>query len=704
MNNTTATTLVVALMTINGLSVSTDAACIGDINNDQIVEVDDFFALLQNWGNCPAEDPCPWDIAPYTNEQTFGDGIVGVADFFLLLQNWGSCDAVEIMQLAGNPLSQYPYFEFVTAFNAGSDISLAVDPSRVPHLVGSTCEVYIVAARTEAEWAVDNTLSDVRGAAQTISLIAGTVQDNTFTLTDSDTLSADAGLGLGVGYDLVCDCNQDGLLNGEDLIDGLHDEAGMYVVHDTTLPGPLSVIEETYNVQTGSVTSGFTAENLFYPSNIASMGRLPLIIVSHGNGHNYAWYDHIGNHMASYGYVVMSHANNTVPGVESAATTTLEHTDAFLGQLGTIAGGVLVGHVDTTRITWIGHSRGGEGVAIAYDRIVDGTWTPVNYRLEDIVLVSSIAPVDFQGPGITDPHDVNFHLWTGGADDDVWGCASSDLVQTFHLHDRATEYRQSISLHGVGHGDFHNGGGSSVADGPCLVGRADTHTVMRGYLLPLVLHYVEGNIPAKDFLWRQWESFRPIGAPNDPCLVVDLMYRGGGNAGRFVIDDFQTTSSPNTSSSGGAVSYTVSSLTEGRLDDGNGDFTNSGADPMNGMTVGGTGDPVRGVVFEWNGDATYEQEIVPGARDLTVYKYLMFRAAQATRHPRTTAELGDLTFSVSLRDGNGAVSTINIGAYGAGSKNPTSAPGAAAAPGGPTSSRPFACAWRISWPTGRDSI
>ena len=60
--------------------------------------------------------------------------------------------------------------------------------------------------------------------------------------------------------------------------------------------------------------------------------------------------------------------------------------------------GVLDGHVDGHRITWIGHSRGGEGVARAYDRLWDGTWSPDNFVRTDIVLISSIAPTDFLGP------------------------------------------------------------------------------------------------------------------------------------------------------------------------------------------------------------------------------------------------------------------------------------------------------------------
>jgi hypothetical protein len=633
--------------------------CDEDVNGDGTVNFADVLGIIAAWGPCLG---CPADVN--------GDSQVNFADILDVIARWGTdCTDPLATQLAGNPLAAYPHFEYVAAFNEETTVSFAIDPLRFPELSGQTCDLYIVAARTLEQWDTDATLVDVRGASQEVTIGAGSIQNATIALTGSTGLSGAAGTGLGIGYDLVCDVNRNGTLDGADVIDGFSDEAGFYVVHDLTLSGPLAVTEVNYSVDGGTVTPGFEAQNLFYPSNIGFMGQLPLIVVSHGNGHNYEWYDHIGVHMASYGYVVMSHQNNTQPGVVSAAQTTLEHTDAFLGQLDTIEGGLLQNHVDTARITWIGHSRGGEGVVIAYNWIVDGSWVPINYDLDDIVLISSIAPVDFQGPGITEPNGVSYSLWTGGSDSDVNGCASCDLCQTFHLHDRATSWRQSISLHGVGHGDFHAGNASPFATGPCLVGRVDTHKIVKGYLLPLVKHYVEGNIPGRDFLWRQWESFHPIGAPVNGCVTVDLMFREDPGE-NVVIDDYQTQPAPGTSSSGGNVVFTVSNLTEGELDDANSDFTNVGTDVMNGMTVGSNGDSTRGVVFQWDSDAEYEQAIVPAHRDFTNYTYLTFRAAQSSRHPNTTAELGDLTFTVELVDGSGGSSAINIGAYGGGIEEP----------------------------------
>jgi hypothetical protein len=573
--------------------------------------------------------------------------------------------AARDVQLAGNPLGEYPHFEFVRAFNQGAPIRVALDPARFPQAVGRTADVYVVASKSRAAWIADGTLADLTGGPESVTFLGGSVAANIVTV-DAGTLSAAAGTGIGVPYDVVIDLDQDGVFDGDDLIDGFDEvEAGLYVVHDLTLPGPLAVTEAIYSGGT------FLGQDLYYPTAIASLGELPLVVVSHGNGHNYQWYDHIGMHLASYGYVVMSHQNNTVPGIETASTTTLTNTDYILGNLASIQGGVLLGHVDGHNITWIGHSRGGEGVARAYDRIFDGTYTPANFTLADIKLISSIAPTDFLGPNSANPHAADYHLWVGGSDADVSGCVSSDVTQSFHLHDRAEDRRSSISLHGVGHGDFHASTGS-VATGPCLVGKTDTHTIMRGYLLPLVKHHIEGNIPAEDFLWRQYEAFHPIGAPViNPCVVVDMMYRQKASR-RLVLDDFQTNPDVGLSSSGGTVTGSVTIVGENRLDDPDSNFTWDG-DAFNGFSHAAAGDSSRGLIVEFappDSDVDLAFSLEPGLRDLRGWDHVSLRACQTTRHPNTTAELGDLTFSVRLTDGAGASGVIHIGAYGGGVEEP----------------------------------
>ena len=315
--------------------------------------------------------------------------------------------------LAGNSLAAYPFFEHVSAFNEGSTVQLGVDPSRFPVVVGKTADIYVVASKTRTEWNADASLTDVAGGPIQFTFGAANIQANTVTV-DAGTLSGNTGgTGMGVPYDLVIDFDQDGILNNLDLIDGYsNQEAGFYVVHDLTQAGPLAVTELTY--QLIEVPFTFNRQNTYYPTNIASMGKLPLVVISHGNGHNFQWYDHIGNHLASYGYIVMSHENDTVPGTVTAAQSTVENTEWFFRRLPTIGGGALVNHVDETRIVWIGHSRGGEGVVRAYDMLLTGAYVPTQYTASSIQLISSIAPVDFggsvppMGEPTTSPQDVNY--------------------------------------------------------------------------------------------------------------------------------------------------------------------------------------------------------------------------------------------------------------------------------------------------------
>ena len=568
------------------------------------------------------------------------------------------------LELAGNPLDVFPHFEYVRTFMEGAPISVAVDPTRYPAIASFQGYLFLVAHKSPDVWADNSDLQDVRGQPETVSFAGTDVQGDTLLLQNTATVSGNAGTGLGVPYDVVLDANSNRRLDSGDWIDGLSGEPGLFVARPTQIAGPLAVTELIYS------GGSFLGQDLYYPTNIASLGQLPLVVVSHGNGHNYQWYDHIGFHLASYGCIVMSHQNNTSPGIETASTTTLTNTEYLLSHLGTIAGGALAGHVDVHKIVWFGHSRGGEGVVRAYDRIFDGSYVPVNFAMSDIVLVSSIAPTDFLGPTSSHPHGVNYHLWVGSADDDVSGCADCGLCQSYHLLNRAEGNRQAITLHGVGHGAFHNGGGDTVATGPCQVGRADTHLLMKSYMLPLVKRYTEGNLAAEDFLWRQWEHFHSPGVPEQICVVVDLEYMPGPSADRFMVDDFQTEPSTAVSSSGGPVDFDFTDLVEGRFDDPNFDFTSNGS-PMNGMTMGDSGDTTAGITFSWSGaDLGLRFGLLPGSEDVSSYRYLAFRACQITRDPLNEAWLGDQQFEVGLHDGHGNSSFIAIGAFGGGVEVP----------------------------------
>lgn len=572
--------------------------------------------------------------------------------------------AIDDAELAGIPLAQYPHFQFVLSFNGDSEVFAALDLTRRPELLGETADFYVV--ESQELWTIGDPLVDASSGVETHTFVAADIVDNTLRLASAGELSSDSGLTLGMGYDVVVDVDQDGVLSETDLVDGAAGDAGLYMVPDLVAAGPLAVEVIDYTVE--NVTSGFSRQRTYYPSLIEYADELPLVMISHGNGHSYNWYDYLQEHLASFGYIVMSHQNNTRPGIETASTTTLEHIEAIIEQQDVIGSGVLGGHIDKTNIVWIGHSRGGEGVARAYDRIVDGDWIPQHFSLEDIVLVSSIAPTDFLETSRSNPHGVPYHLLYGSADGDVCGCPNNGVTQSFRLLERATGYRQSTYIHGADHNDFNCCGFEDFQGPPgTAIGRAEAQRVTKAVYRALIAHYVDGSTAAKDYLWRQWESFKPMGVSENTVVVSE--YKKGGS-GKLVIDDFESEPSPDRSSSGGWVDSRNSDLVEGKMDDNNTAFTWIDTDPFNGMTRAATADQNSAVVFSIADDGGRQYIAWKVGADASAYDYLSFRAAQGPRHPNTTDLLQDASLFVVLIDQDGDYEYVNISAYGGGIEEP----------------------------------
>lgn len=567
-----------------------------------------------------------------------------------------------LLELAGHSLTDYPHFEFVRAFNEGVPFEVAVDPALHAELIGPSL-LYVVAAKSASEWAADPTLTDVRpGGAQPVTW-GGSLLANRVTVAESDLLSGDAGTEIGVGYDVILDVDGDGELSAGDGIDGLGDEAGLYVIDDLTESGPLQPVSS--DLQTFVPTLGSQPMLIYYPLSIATLGPRPIVVISHGGGHDYTWYDYLGNHFASHGYVVMSHPNQFF----GSPPVSLHYLEALIDQQDTLNGGVLDGRLDTDRIAFIGHSLGGQTAIQAYTELFNGLHTSAFFDATSIRFVSAIGANSFLDATVVNPEDVPFHVLYGSADGDISGAAACDQCQPLRHYDRGYGYRHVTYIHGADHNDF-NCCGFNNFQGPLgtEVGRPDVQDITKAIYLSLLEIYLDDNLPARDFLWRQWESFNPLGTRDDVTVVQ--AYSEGSTSGKLVIDDFQSIPSPSMSSSGGAVFGTVAELYENRLDDNNGTFFWVVSDPMNGMTHAGPSDTSRGIVFEWGANANLEFEVVPGLADWSGHAYLSFRACQGTRHPYTLAADEDLTFEVVLEDGSGTTSRIGIGVYGGGIEQP----------------------------------
>jgi hypothetical protein len=553
--------------------------------------------------------------------------------------------------MSARPLDLFPWAEHVDLFTADDEIHLAIDPVRYSDRVGVPFDAWVVPHRSAAEWAADPVID-------TAAAIAGPVAAVVPSTTSPILLVADpiGGSGIAEPYTVVLDFDGDGEVGPDDLVDDL-DRPGLSILTDLTAPGPYTPVSDEVSFD---VWHTFLA---YWPEEIDTLDPIPLVVISHGNGHDYTWYDYLGFHLSSWGYAVVVHTNDTGdPSIDPAATTTWTNTEAFLGNLGTILGGQLDGEIDADRIAWIGHSRGGEGVVIAYAWLADGEIAPASYSVDDILLVSSIAPTVFNTPNTVDPHGVVYHQIDGSADGDVTGSPSSGITQYFRIFLRATGTKLVTYVHGASHNDF-NCCGFMDGTGPGLIGRDAAQRIAKSYYLALTTAVFEDRPELYELFSRNPAVFRPESVTG---AIVSQAKRADGDR-VFVIDDFQANPDFALSSSGTTVAYDVSNFGEGPLDDADGQLAATIADPMNGMTWSdGDANPDRGAIFDWEvgDDVSFEVEIATTEADWTDNSFVSFRACQGTRHPYTEALDTAMSFHVEIEDATGATSAVDIAAYG----------------------------------------
>jgi hypothetical protein len=323
---------------------------------------------------------------------------------------------------------------------------------------------------------------------------------------------------------------------------------------------------------------------------------------------------------------------------------------------------VLEGHVDARRIMFTGHSTGGEAVVRAVTALRVDAFSSPHFDYDDIKIVSSMAPVSWHDRTRVDPGDVSYHMFVAGADADVSGAPELSYTQSRSIYERAVGERQLTYIHGAGHGDLLSCCGELYIDSsaPDLIGREETNRVARGYFLPLAEKYLRDNPAARDFFRRSYREFRPQGIADH--VVVTNEYRES-RASAVVLDDFESGTSLERSSSGAAVTLNVSNAREILLQDNDGSLAWTGNQPSNGMThARHSGDGPHGIVFDWTtgSDRFYEQQVPSDMSDFALFSHLSFRACQGTRHPETVALGGPLTFSVTLRDEAGVQSTLAL--------------------------------------------
>jgi dienelactone hydrolase len=221
-------------------------------------------------------------------------------------------------------------------------------------------------------------------------------------------------------------------------------------------------------------------------------GPFPLVLMVHGNHAMEAFsdggYAYLGEHLASHGFIVVSVDENFLnssladfanpfvqrSGKENAARgwMLLEHLAQWRAW-NADPNHPLFHKVDMDRIGLIGHSRGGEAVAIAnafndLHYFPDDATVPFDFHFK-IGAVAAIAPVDGQYKPRSRPipmRDTNYFVMQGSMDGDLTSFMGSSQYSRAKFLGKPQTFKASLYIKDANHGQFNTAWGRYDAQLP----------------------------------------------------------------------------------------------------------------------------------------------------------------------------------------------------------------------------------------------
>ncbi len=333
----------------------------------------------------------------------------------------------------GKPEVGVPPFRRVGAFLVGERIGATLDTRRFADRQNQPAKLWLVPHRSAASYLSDPILHDPLVEPREITFAPGSILENRFELGAARLACSDR---LACSFDLVFDFGRDGRLDPGDLFQGaLETTAAFTVLGDASAPGPFPKIRSQYTNSQGR------AQIVTFPDTGPPAAPFPLVVFCHANGYQFSWYSDFCDHLASWGYVVLTIDVDTggYLGSRDAAIAMISDADELIRNQAVVAGGRLAGRIDASRIAFAGHSRGGEGAAITFGRLVDGLSRPTTFGADAVKAVVSLAPSVNQGTLEANPRQTDYLLIYGSADVDVREIRRGRPASLFEsrLHPRA---------------------------------------------------------------------------------------------------------------------------------------------------------------------------------------------------------------------------------------------------------------------------
>jgi Chlorophyllase enzyme len=265
----------------------------------------------------------------------------------------------------------------------------------------------------------------------------------------------------------------------------------------------------------------------------AEDGPFPLVLLVHGNYEmevpSDTGYAYLGELLASHGFIVVSVDENFLNG--SIADFLNPRTFRF-GKENKVRGWLLLEHltqwqawnddhahplfgrIDMSRIGLIGHSRGGEAVAIAnalndLDRDPDDATVALNYHFK-LRAIGAIAPADGQyllRGRPTPMRDTNYFVIEGSMDGDVTSFVGSAQYARASFSGATKAFKASVYVKGANHTQFSTGWGrydvwlpsKFLLDERPIMAPEDQRQILKVYLSA----FLQATLNGKD-------AFRPL--------------------------------------------------------------------------------------------------------------------------------------------------------------------------------------------------
>jgi hypothetical protein len=378
------------------------------------------------------------------------------------------------------------------------------------------------------------------------------------------------------------------------------------------------------------------------PDNINPSHPFPLIVIVHGNGHNYATYDFLLEHFAKNGFIAASIHLTGGMRAHGRANVLFEHLLVLTAKFGSAL---------QSNIGLMGHSRGGEAIIKAVRLNQQLTF---GYNFNALI---SLAPTDQYGKeelsgAWATPYLVVYGSRDGDIDGGIWTTGYTVPQTGFALYDRARGAQTSmVFVYRATHNGFITTNyDAEIGDQPDVIDSVVQQKITLAYMNAFFRQHLMNEPKWNGMFTGEWKPASVNETDvNFYVQFQDPTHRKVDNFDSGVVD-WQS------STIGGAVTHNMTlpeDPEEGKMHN---HSTAPGLDPRSPHDT-------KGLRIHWdNLNDILEFEIPPGNRNVSMYSTLSFRITQKVDSQYNTVNQGQ-NLRISLRDSAGNERAVRVSAF-----------------------------------------